>query len=346
MPRPLRKIRPGGLYHVINRAQAHAPLFEGEADVQRWQSLLAWVSGRQSLQVLALSVLTTHFHMLVETRDGNLAADMQAVQDKYARHYNRTRERGGHVFRGRYFAREVRDPVDLVMTVDYIDWNPVEAGMCSEPIAYPFGSARIYAGQADMPWLSRDLLERLAMRLAGTHVWTPEAYGSIWRHAGRANAREIVRRALRQGMQRPLQVGALAHLGSEAMRAWLQDELVREEGRCEASLVVPGDVVLQAPAPTGVEEAGRVAMRAGMLRVLAGWTQAEIAAALGLSLSAAARACARHGARMCAEQAYAGAVAEWTMRLVDALYGEMARTLRGFGREWGLDGLGGESGSG
>jgi REP element-mobilizing transposase RayT len=46
--------------------------------------------------------MTNHYHLLIETPDGNLSKGMRQLNGVYTQRFNRTHGRVGHVFQGRY----------------------------------------------------------------------------------------------------------------------------------------------------------------------------------------------------------------------------------------------------
>ncbi len=48
--------------------------------------------------------MTNHYHLVVETPEGNLAKGMRRLNGVYTQRFNRCHGRVGHVFQGRYKA--------------------------------------------------------------------------------------------------------------------------------------------------------------------------------------------------------------------------------------------------
>lgn len=63
-------------------------------------------SGMPALQlgVHAWCLMDKHYHIVVETVEGNLALGMRHLNGVYTQTFNRTHQRVGHVFQGRYKA--------------------------------------------------------------------------------------------------------------------------------------------------------------------------------------------------------------------------------------------------
>lgn len=327
MGRPARLDRPGALHHVVNRGQGHSPIFASDADVHRFLTLLRFLTLAGELRVLAYALLSTHFHLVVQSVMGRLAAALQRVEQLYAKWYNRTRGRDGHAFKARYFSRPIEDEIDLACVVGYVDWNPFEAGMAASPGAYPHGSARYYLGEPSPRWLSRDLVEALACRIAQVERFQPSAYLSLWRFARGSGGSEVVRRASESRVVgvAPLQV--LIRAGPEATQHWLMENLQREEGRTQPCLVVGGsELLLQWKSKShGLDREGArdnaLPAVAGMLHTLSGWTMSEIGAQFLVSQPTIHRAVAAHRRRMQGDPAYRERIAQFVATTVRAVYG-------------------------
>jgi putative transposase len=48
--------------------------------------------------------MDNHYHLVVETPDGNLSKGMRQLNGVYTQYYNRHHNRAGHVFQSRYKA--------------------------------------------------------------------------------------------------------------------------------------------------------------------------------------------------------------------------------------------------
>ena len=54
--------------------------------------------------VHAFCLMSNHFHLLVETPEGNLSQGMRHLNGVYSQRFNDRHQRCGHVFQGRYTA--------------------------------------------------------------------------------------------------------------------------------------------------------------------------------------------------------------------------------------------------
>jgi REP element-mobilizing transposase RayT len=86
--------------------------------------------------------MTNHYHLVVETPDGNLSKGMRHLNGVYTQRFNRHHERVGHVFQGRYKAILVQKELYLLALSRYVVLNPVRAQMVTEAGDWPWSSYR------------------------------------------------------------------------------------------------------------------------------------------------------------------------------------------------------------
>ena len=154
MARPLRIEFPGGLYHVTSRGDRREAIFLCDADRNYWLDLLGQVCTRHNWLCHAYCLMDNHFHMVVETIDGNLSAGMRQLNGVYTQWHNRSHNRVGHVFQGRFKAIIVQREAYLLELARYVVLNPVRAGICDLPGDWPWSSYHAMLGRVVPPrWL-------------------------------------------------------------------------------------------------------------------------------------------------------------------------------------------------
>ena len=79
MARPLRIEFPGAVYHVTSRGNARLPILEDNQDRRRFLSVLDEAVKRFNWLCHAYCLMDNHYHLLVETIDGNLSVGMRRV---------------------------------------------------------------------------------------------------------------------------------------------------------------------------------------------------------------------------------------------------------------------------
>ncbi len=159
MARPLRIELSGGLYHVTSRGDRREDIYFSDADRMAWLALFGQVCSRFNWRCHAYCQMTNHYHLVIETPEGNLAQGMRQLNGVYTQWVNRTHERVGHVFQGRYKAILVDKDSYLLALARYVVLNPVRAGMVSDIEDWRWSSYPAKLDQSASPdWLQTDWL--------------------------------------------------------------------------------------------------------------------------------------------------------------------------------------------
>jgi putative transposase len=104
--------------------------------------------------VHAYCQMGNHYHLMVETLEGNLSQGMRQPNAFYSQEFNRQHGLVGHVFQGRYKAILVQKESYLLELARYVVLNPVRAGMVDAPGDWEWGSYNFTTGAMDAPpWL-------------------------------------------------------------------------------------------------------------------------------------------------------------------------------------------------
>ncbi|MBK8475737.1 MAG: transposase [Opitutaceae bacterium] len=91
MPRKLRLEFPGACYHVINRGNYRADVFATEGAKSAFEACLFEACEKSAWKLHAFVIMTNHYHLALETPDGNLVAGMQWLQATFANRFNQVR---------------------------------------------------------------------------------------------------------------------------------------------------------------------------------------------------------------------------------------------------------------
>ena len=128
MARKLRLEYPGACYHVINRGNYRADIFRTEKTKGAFEACLFEACARSGWVLHAFVIMRNHYHLALETPQGNLVTGMQWLQATFANRFNRLRGERGHLFQGRYKALLVEEGEPLGQVCHYLHLNPVRAG--------------------------------------------------------------------------------------------------------------------------------------------------------------------------------------------------------------------------
>jgi len=151
MPRRPRHPLEPGLYHITVKGIRDEPIFLDDFDRFGLIRLLGDVHDQENFLLRGFFLMTTHYHLTIETHTGELSRPMKHVNHVHALRFNRAHGYGGHLLRDRYSAKPIRDEWHLYEVVRYLARNPVKAGLCKRPEDWRWGSFAIALGLAPCP---------------------------------------------------------------------------------------------------------------------------------------------------------------------------------------------------
>ncbi|MBI1185962.1 MAG: transposase [Alphaproteobacteria bacterium] len=94
-------------------------------------------------RLIAWCVMPNHVHVLIEQAEGwPLHKVVHGWKSVSANRVNVDAGRTGAVWQREYFDRFMRDDAQLSATIDYVERNPVAAGLASAAEEWPWSSAR------------------------------------------------------------------------------------------------------------------------------------------------------------------------------------------------------------
>lgn len=142
MSRQMRIEYPGAVYHVTSRGNEKNDIFYEDADKNCFLENLADVTKRYNWICHSYCLMTNHYHLLIETPDGNLSYGMRQLNGVYCQRFNAIHARVGHLFQGRYKSIIVDRENYLLELCRYIVLNPVRAKITKRPEDYFWSSYR------------------------------------------------------------------------------------------------------------------------------------------------------------------------------------------------------------
>jgi len=146
MSRPLRIQYPEAVYHVTSRGNARRSIFKDDKDRDMFLNILREVNDRYHWVCHAYCLMNNHYHLVIETPDGNLSKGMRQLNGVYTMRFNRHHGSVGHVFQGRYKAIVIQKESHLLEVCRYVVLNPVRAKGVEAPEGWRWSSYRATAG--------------------------------------------------------------------------------------------------------------------------------------------------------------------------------------------------------
>jgi putative transposase len=134
MPRTAR-LAPGGyVFHVLNRGNLRARIFDDDGDYAAFEGVLEetllLVPG---VRLLAYCVMPDHWHLLLwPAKGGELGRFMQRLTVTHVRRWHARRhseESAGHLYQGAYKSFPVQDDFPYLAVARYVERNPLRAGL-------------------------------------------------------------------------------------------------------------------------------------------------------------------------------------------------------------------------
>jgi len=122
MSRPLRLEFDHATYHVTSRGDRREDIYEDDEDRLVFLELLGQVVGWFNWVCHGYCLMDNHYHLLIETPDGNLSKGMLQLNDVYTQKSNRRRQRSDHLFQDRYKAILVDADTYLLELTRYVVW--------------------------------------------------------------------------------------------------------------------------------------------------------------------------------------------------------------------------------
>lgn len=157
MARPLRIEYPGAVYHITARGNARERIYLDDEDYARFLDCLCSAVKRFNWILHAYCLMSNHYHLLIETPEGNLSRGMRQLNGVYTQQFNRRHNRVGHILQGRYKAIIVDKDNYLLEVCRYIILNPVRAAMVKGPRQWQWSSYKATAGYSKgIPCLTKD----------------------------------------------------------------------------------------------------------------------------------------------------------------------------------------------
>lgn len=192
LARQLRIEFPGAVYHITSRGVARSDIFLSAEDRATFLGFLAEVHERMKVTIHCYCLMSNHFHLDLETPEANISNAMKWLNQRYAMYFNRTHDRVGCLFQGRYHAVLVETDSHLHELTRYIHLNPVRANMVNQPAEYLWSSYRSYIGLDMTPtWLE---IEPTLRRFSGAGKNRHVAYRDFVEQPGTAVINPLLER--------------------------------------------------------------------------------------------------------------------------------------------------------
>lgn len=137
---------PGVPVHVVHRGNNRQACFYQASDRSFYLFHLRRLLGPSGCGLHAFCLMTNHVHLvLTSATEGGCARLMQRVAQLHTQYVNRTYQRSGSLWEGRFRSCLVQSETYLLACYRYVESNPVRAALCKRPRDYEWSSYRANA---------------------------------------------------------------------------------------------------------------------------------------------------------------------------------------------------------
>lgn len=118
------------VFHVLNRGNAKAKIFDGAGDYAAFERVLADVLALFSVDLLCYCLMPNHWHLVLRpSHDRELGRFMQRLTVTHVRRWHQHRHSNGegHLYQGTYKSFPVQQDRHLLTLCRYVERNPLKA---------------------------------------------------------------------------------------------------------------------------------------------------------------------------------------------------------------------------
>ena len=147
MSRPLRIQFKNAYYHVMSRGDLKRRIFKKSSFKLKFIEKINDMCNKFNVECFAYCVMDNHYHLFIQTPDGNISNAIKYLNESYANWYRVFSQKPGHVFQGRFKSVLVDHNNYSLTLVDYIHLNPLNAKIVDRPEDYRYSSLNYYLGK-------------------------------------------------------------------------------------------------------------------------------------------------------------------------------------------------------
>ena len=133
---------PGCIYHVVFKTHLNRAFLSGNTADYLASEILSLEKIPDCI-ILAWVVMPDHVHILIYPPDGNISKVMKRIKGRSGIVLKRGYPEFSKIWVPGYWDRRLRSEKEIVKHQEYIENNPVKAGLCSRPENWQWSSAYV-----------------------------------------------------------------------------------------------------------------------------------------------------------------------------------------------------------
>ncbi|EWY38519.1 transposase IS200 [Skermanella stibiiresistens SB22] len=132
--------------HLIQRGNNRGDCFFADVDYRVYLEELGDACQANGVALHAYCLMTNHVHLLLTPTDADAPSRvMKRLGQRYVQYVNRSHQRSGTLWEGRFRSCPVDEDSYLLACYRYVELNPVRAGMVADPADHRWSSHRANA---------------------------------------------------------------------------------------------------------------------------------------------------------------------------------------------------------
>ena len=132
--RKKREFVDGAFYHVTSRTNDKKKAFENNLGRKIMLITLQEAKEKFNFRLTNFCIMPTHLHLLIKPEaNANLSVIMKWIKVISAKRWNFIHGAADHLWGARYYARAIKHNEEYDAVMEYIDQNPVTAGLVTSP---------------------------------------------------------------------------------------------------------------------------------------------------------------------------------------------------------------------
>jgi len=136
--------------HVFTRSSEGRTIFETPDDFEQLRKILKKAKAEFGFKIFHYCIMQTHFHLAVEIVDAKKFSNgMKAVKMECTHWYNQKHKRVGPLWRDRFKCKLIENDQYMYLCGQYIEDNPVRAGLVEQGEDWLYSSSRYYQSGAE-----------------------------------------------------------------------------------------------------------------------------------------------------------------------------------------------------
>lgn len=143
----------------MNRGIDSQDIFSIDDDWRFFEHLLGRAVDEGGVRLHAYSLMSNHFHLVLDPNDSDLSGVMRDLQRRHATWFNQRTKRRGPLFEPRFVDVPITSEHQFHAATRYVHRNPIDIVGDARLAAYRWSSLPVYIGRRSAPpWLHTDVL--------------------------------------------------------------------------------------------------------------------------------------------------------------------------------------------